>query len=113
MKERTFRMPTAYTILFLLIAAVAISTRFIPAGSYTYVEGVPQAGTYHPVEAAPAGLGDVLKASFSGFYDAVDVCVFILMVGGNGEAYTAQGTYSGVTMDATGIAGVADNPVVF
>lgn len=32
----------------------------------------------------------------------------LLMVGGNGEAYTAQGTYSGVTMDATGIAGVAD-----
>ena len=82
MKERTFRMPTAYTILFLLIAAVAISTRFIPAGSYTYADGVPQAGTYHPVEASPAGLGDVLKASFSGFYDAVDVCVFILMVGG-------------------------------
>ena len=82
MKERTFRMPTAYTILFLLIAAVAISTRFIPAGSYSYVDGVPQAGTYHPVEAEPAGVGDVLKASFSGFYDAVDVCVFILMVGG-------------------------------
>lgn len=32
----------------------------------------------------------------------------LLMVGGNGEAYTAQGTYSGLTMDATGIAGVAD-----
>lgn len=32
----------------------------------------------------------------------------LLMVGGNGEAYTAKGTYSGLTMDATGIAGVAD-----
>ena len=27
-------------------------------------------------------MGDVLKAAFSGFYDAVDVCIFILMVGG-------------------------------
>ena len=82
MEKRKFRMPTAYTILFLLIAAVAIATRFIPAGSYDYVDGVPQAGTYHTVEPNPAGVGDVLKASFSGFYDAVDVCVFILMVGG-------------------------------
>lgn len=32
--------------------------------------------------ASPQGIGDVLKAAFSGFYDAVDVCVFILMVGG-------------------------------
>ena len=78
-----FRMPTAYTILFLLIVAVAVSTRFIPAGSYEYdADGVPQTGTYHTVEANPAGIGAVLKAPFSGFYDAVDVCVFILMVGG-------------------------------
>lgn len=31
----------------------------------------------------------------------------LLMVDGNAVAYTAQGTYSGLTMDATGIAGVA------
>ena len=40
------------------------------------------AGTYHTVEQNPQGVGDVLKAAFSGFYDAVDVCIFILMVGG-------------------------------
>ncbi len=33
----------------------------------------------------------------------------LLMVGGNAKVYTAQGTYSGLTMDATGIAGVADS----
>ncbi len=82
MGRQRFRMPTAYTILFLLLAAVAAATWVIPAGSYDYVDGVPQAGTYHLTEAAPQGVGDVLKAAFSGFYDAVDVCVFILMVGG-------------------------------
>ena len=46
------------------------------------LDGVPVAGTYHTVEQNPQGVGDVLKAAFSGFYDAVDVCVFILMVGG-------------------------------
>ena len=78
MESKTFRMPTAYTILFLLIILVAISTWFIPAGAYDYVDGVPQAGTYHLTESAPQGAGAVLKAAFSGFYDAVDVCVFML-----------------------------------
>lgn len=75
-------MPTAYTILFLLIILVALSTWFIPAGSYDYVDGVPVTGTYHVTAQNPQGVGDVLKAAFNGFYDAVDVCVFILMVGG-------------------------------
>ena len=82
MEKSKFRMPTAYTILFLLIILVAIATWLIPAGTYDYVDGVPVAGTYHAAPASPQGVGAVLKAAFSGFYDAVDVCVFILMVGG-------------------------------
>ncbi len=82
MDKAKFRMPTAYTILFLLIILVALSTWLIPAGAYQYVNEVPIAGTYHAVSPSPQGTGAVLKAAFSGFYDAVDVCVFILMVGG-------------------------------
>ena len=82
MKQSKFRMPTAYTILFVLIVLVAAATWSIPAGTYEQVDGVPQAGTYHLIEPSPQGAGAVLKAAFSGFYDAVDVCVFILMVGG-------------------------------
>ena len=82
MGKSKFRMPTAYTILFLLILLVAAATWVIPSGSYVYVAGIPQARAYHAVPASPQGIGDVLKAAFSGFYDAVDVCVFILMVGG-------------------------------
>lgn len=77
-----FKMPTAYTILFLLLIAVAVATYLIPAGQYDYLDGVPVAGTYHSVEQNPQGIGDVVIAAFSGFYDAVDVCLFILMVGG-------------------------------
>ena len=83
MEKPKFKMPTAYTILFALIALVALSTWFIPAGSYDYdAEGVPVTGTYHTVEQSPQGIGAVLQAAFSGFYDAVDVCLFIVMVGG-------------------------------
>ena len=92
-------MPTAYTILFLLLILVAAATWIIPAGSYDYADGVPAAGTYHAVERNPQGPGDVLRAAFSGFYDAVDVCVFILMVGG----------FLGVVMKTGAVdAGVAD-----
>ena len=82
MEKKTFRMPTAYTILFLLIILVAAATWFIPAGAYEYADGVPVAGSYHAVEQNPQGAGAVLTAAFHGFFDAVDVCVFILMVGG-------------------------------
>ena len=75
-------MPTAYTILFLLIILVAAATWLVPAGSYRYVNEAPVAGSYHAVAQSPQGAGAVLKAAFAGFYDAVDVCVFILMVGG-------------------------------
>ena len=80
---KNFRMPTAYTILFILLILVAAATWLIPAGSYAHGEdGAPAAGTYHQVEQQPQGPGDVILASFEGFYDAVDVALFILMVGG-------------------------------
>ena len=81
---KKFHMPTAYTILFLLLFLVAAATWVIPAGEYQR-EGedeVPVAGTYARVEQQPQGVGDVIQASFHGFYDAVDVALFILMVGG-------------------------------
>ncbi|QNL44472.1 YfcC family protein [Oscillibacter hominis] len=77
-----FKMPTAYTILFSLIIVVAVATYLVPAGQYDYQDDVPVAGTYHAVEQNPQGAGDVVLAAFNGFYDAVDVCLFILMVGG-------------------------------
>ena len=81
---KRFRMPTAYTILFFLLIVVAAATWLIPAGSYQR-EGedqTPMAGTYAPADPSPQGVGDVLLAPFRGFFDAVDVAVFILMVGG-------------------------------
>lgn len=78
-----FRMPTAYTILFILLILVALATWVVPAGEYERGEdGAPIAGTYRAVEQRPQGLGELATAPLEGFYDAVDVAVFILMVGG-------------------------------
>lgn len=82
--KKKFRMPTAYTILFLLLLLIAACTWVIPAGEYDRAgeEQTPVSGSYQPVEQSPQGIGDVILASFEGFYDAVDVALFILMVGG-------------------------------
>ena len=58
LNQKKFHMPTAYTILFLLLILVAAATWIIPAGSYDYVDGVPVAGTYHTVEQNPQGVGE-------------------------------------------------------
>ena len=48
-KKRGFSLPSAYTILFILIVVVAALTWVIPAGRYEYNDdGTPIPGTYAP-----------------------------------------------------------------
>ena len=80
---KKFKMPTAYSILFTIIIIVAILTWIIPAGQYAYNEsGEPIAGTYALTNPNGQTIKDVLLAPFQGFYDAIDIALFILMVGG-------------------------------
>ncbi len=89
------RFPTAYTILFALIAIVAALTWVIPAGQYDRAMNedvgreVAVPGTYQTVEPNPQGLIDVLLAPTAGFYNpdsyaanAIDVALFVLFLGG-------------------------------
>jgi uncharacterized ion transporter superfamily protein YfcC len=100
-KDR-FRLPSAYTILFALIVLAAIATWVIPAGVYNLnALGEPVPGTYHEVASHPAHiLRDSLTAPINGLYGiedakgninyynsgtlfgAVDIAVFILVIGG-------------------------------
>ena len=93
--KRGFWFPTAYTILFALIVAVSAATWVVPAGQYDRQKSeklgkdVPVPGTYHRVDKSPQGLKSVLMAPIAGFYDpkaetsrAVDVALFVLMIGG-------------------------------
>jgi uncharacterized ion transporter superfamily protein YfcC len=102
-KKGGFRLPSAYTILFALIVLVAIATWVIPAGVYKVdpATGEPVPGTYHEVPSHPAHiLRDSLTAPLNGLYGienasgninyyntgalfgAVDIAVFILVIGG-------------------------------
>ena len=76
-------MPSANTILICLILVVALLTWIMPAGQYAYnSSGEPIAGTYSRVERSGQGIFAVMQAPLEGFYEAIEVAVFILMVGG-------------------------------
>ena len=69
-KKRGFSLPSAYTILFILIVIVAILTWIIPAGAYQLdADGSPVPGTYHQVDQNPARIiVDSLLAPIQGMY---------------------------------------------
>lgn len=84
---KKFKMPSAFTILFLIIVIVAVLTWIIPAGTYDYAgeaSGTPEPipGTYRETAKNPQGLWEILQAPISGFFDAVDIILFILVIGG-------------------------------
>ncbi|QPK94442.1 YfcC family protein [Actinomyces sp. zg-332] len=85
-KTKKFSMPTAYTILFALIAVVAALTWIVPAGQYETKEiagkQIPVPGTYHAIENTPQGIFEVLSAPILGFYNALQVAFFIMILGG-------------------------------
>ncbi len=99
-----FRFPSAYTILFALIVIVAALTWVIPAGQYQRAasealgKDIPVAGTYAPTTSNPQGVFDLVLAPIAGFYDpvsytanAIDVALFVLMIGGFIGVVTATG----------------------
>ncbi|HJS27172.1 MAG TPA: YfcC family protein, partial [Actinomycetota bacterium] len=101
-RKKRFTLPSAYTILFILILLAAIATWIVPAGTYDLnEEAEPLPGTYHEVESKPADiLVDSLTAPINGLYGienkkgninyynsgtlfgAIDVALFIIVIGG-------------------------------
>jgi uncharacterized ion transporter superfamily protein YfcC len=99
---RHFGLPSAYTILFILIVLAAVATWVIPAGAYELDEnGQPIPGTYARVDPNPQRIVvDSLMAPINGMYGisaedgsvsiwnagelfgAIDVALFILVIGG-------------------------------
>jgi uncharacterized ion transporter superfamily protein YfcC len=101
-EKKKFEFPSAFTILFLLLIVIALATWIVPAGSYDYDEdGAPIPGTYQEVEANPQKLlQSTLKGPINGMYGieaedgsvdvwnsgelfgAIDVAMFVLIIGG-------------------------------
>ncbi|CAM3798558.1 YfcC family protein [Parendozoicomonas haliclonae] len=88
-------MPTSFGLLIILLFFFAALTHVLPAGQYqkefsdALGREVPVAGSYQYTEASPQGLADIVLAPIAGFYDpstyaaaAIDVGLFVLMIGG-------------------------------
>jgi uncharacterized ion transporter superfamily protein YfcC len=113
--KKGFALPSAYTILFIIIVVVAIATWVIPAGKYQVnADGEPIPGTYQQVPSNPQRIvTDSLMAPINGLYGikgsdgsvsvwnsgelfgAIDVALFVLVIGG----------FLGVTMRTGAIQG--------
>ena len=89
-KRFKFKIPSAFSILYILIITVAIATWLIPAGQYDVNEaGQYVAGTYKVIESNPQSVWDVLMAPVYGMVGgdlnpspAIGVAFFILVIGG-------------------------------
>lgn len=101
--KRKFTFPSAYTILFGLMVVITFLTWIIPAGQYNYdADGKPIPNTYHAVPKNPqrffqntllapidgmyglkdAATGQVGTAVVGALYGAIDVALFVLVIGG-------------------------------
>ncbi len=101
-KKKAFKMPTVYTILFAIIAIIALLTWILPAGRYDYVTAdtgqmisaaesldydggerlLPIPGTFTELDSSPQGIDAILMAPIQGFHNATDVALFVLVIGG-------------------------------
>ncbi|GAB2028083.1 YfcC family protein [Lactovum odontotermitis] len=94
-KKKKFQLPSAFTILFIIIVIIAVLTWFIPAGVYKSDDaGNIIAGSYKVVKSNPQGIWDMLMAPIYGMLGysgsgnipatdgAIQISFFILMVGG-------------------------------
>ncbi|HEX9153397.1 MAG TPA: hypothetical protein VF809_01115 [Candidatus Saccharimonadales bacterium] len=76
-------MPSAFTLLFGIIAIMAVLTWILPAGKYDMTaDETPIAGTYQTTDRSPQGIWDLFQAPIQGFIQAADVVVFVLVIGG-------------------------------
>ena len=100
MKSKQFL--SVYSILFFITIFVALLTYIIPAGKFDYktqnsgqiikaqdvniYDGeeklLPIPNTYTQIEQSPQDFFEILKAPILGFHSAVDIALFILIIGG-------------------------------
>lgn len=90
------KVPHTYVLLVCLIIVAALSTWIIPAGRYARVEQqareiiVP--GSYHSVEAKPAGISEILLAFPKGLIEVADIVFYIFIIGGAFGVLNRTGT---------------------
>lgn len=96
-KEKKFKVPHTYVILFSVILIMAILTYIIPAGEYDRVKDEVSGKTvvvptsFHSVEQNPIKFFDLFQSVPKGMKEASSIIFFIFIVGGAFQMITATG----------------------
>lgn len=98
-KKRKFAVPHVFVILFFVIILAAIATYIIPAGQYDQVvdengRSIVVDGTYHEVDAAPAGFLSIFQSIHKGMVNSAGIIFYIFIVGGSFGVLHATGAIS-------------------
>ena len=70
-RKKSFTLPSAYTVLLIITAVIALATQFIP--------GV-----------TAAKFSDLIMAPINGLNEAIDIAIFVLLIGGYAETMHFQ-----------------------
>ncbi len=100
-----FKVPTAYTLIFILIILFSILTWILPAGKYDRIfdassnKEVIVNGTYKQVEKSPQGLESVATSFFKGLVSAAEIIAYLVIVGGSyGVIFKTQAIHTALTI---------------
>lgn len=111
MKQKRFKIPHTYVILFAMIIIMALLTYVIPAGQYQKVESatgrmVVDPDSFANVDSNPAKPFDILKAFPKGLAAAQGIVFFIFIVGGSFNILNQTGAIeAGIGKIALGLKG--------
>ncbi len=78
--KKNKRMLSSFSIIFIIIVVLGIATHFLPQAQFEMVDGVETVIPGTGVVAA--SLSTILMSPINGFMDAIDVSIFILVLGG-------------------------------
>lgn len=80
MKKKEKKSLSSFSILFIIIFALTIVSWILAGQSFTPT--IPAGGTEVVNKVVGAKISDFVMSPFNGFRDAIDICVFILVLGG-------------------------------
>lgn len=83
-KQKSFRMPNAFVIVFIIMIVAAVLTWVIPAGQYDTIEGSKNIdpNTFHLVESHGATPWSFVDAIFTGMQNSAQIILFTILLGG-------------------------------
>ncbi len=104
-KERKFKFPHAFVLLFVIIVLVGILTYIIPAGEYNRIEingrKVVDPTSFRFIDSSPVGVFDLFTAIPKGIQSGSFLIIMILIIGGAIKLFDGTGAIRAAILKLT------------